>query len=159
MSVDDKRILVIDDDDDLRETIGAVLGRAGYKVDGFANGLEAVEHLQDPAHAPHGMIIDLAMPVFDGFDFLSHRSMHRELAQVPAILMTGHSERTVVNDLRGRFALEILRKPIEMDTLLELVARCTGGPPPKRASKPGARKTTPRKPAPSAPKSRPRSAH
>ncbi len=153
--MDNKRILVIEDDDDLRETIGAVLARAGYTVDGFANGLQAVEHLKNPAHAPDGMLIDLAMPVFDGFDFLSHRSMHRELAQVPAILMTGHSERTVVNDLRGRFALEILRKPIQMDALLELVGRCTGGP--KRAKR-GSRKASTRKPAAPA-KGRPRAAH
>jgi DNA-binding NtrC family response regulator len=142
--VEEKRILVIEDDDDLRETLGAVLTRAGYKVDGFANGLQAVEHLKDPANAPDGMLIDLAMPVFDGFDFLSHRAMHRELAHVPAILMTGHSQRTVVDDLRGRFALDILRKPIEMDKLVELVDRCTGGPP-KRARKPGLHKIVPRK--------------
>jgi two-component system response regulator FixJ len=153
--VEEKRILVIDDDDDLRETIAAVLRGVGYQVDGFADGLQAVEHLKDPANTPQGLLIDLAMPVFDGFDFLSHRSMHRELSQIPAILMTGHSERTVASDLLlGRFAVEILRKPIEMDALLELVAKITGGPPSQEgaqsdpAPKPTVAKTPTRKPKP-----------
>jgi DNA-binding NtrC family response regulator len=152
--VEEKRILVIEDDDDLRETIASVLRGVGYQVDGFADGLQAVEHLKDPANTPQGLLIDLAMPGFDGFDFLSHRSMHRELSQIPAILMTGHSERTVGSDLLGRFAVEILRKPIEMDALLELVAKITGGPRSQEGSpsdpppKPTVAKTATRKPKP-----------
>lgn len=112
-------ILVVDDDDDIRQTLREVLEDEGYRVLEAANGQEALTHLRQPA--PVCMVLlDLMMPIMDGWAFRQAQLSDPGIATVPVIAITasGRTEGTLPG-------VQILKKPLHVDTVLEAVAaRC-----------------------------------
>jgi hypothetical protein len=117
----DVRVLVVDDDDDIRELFGIALREAGAEVRTASDAAEAMRIvLQWP---PTVMVSDLVMPTTDGFSLLREvRSMHR-LVQIPAIAVSGmtlQKERAAA--LAAGFQ-EHAAKPLSPDELVAIVAR------------------------------------
>jgi CheY-like chemotaxis protein len=75
------RILVVEDEFLLRLELSQALAAAGYEVDQAANGQIAIEHLR--RHRPDLILLDLRMPVMDGFDFRAQQLSDPDLATVP----------------------------------------------------------------------------
>ncbi len=116
-------ILVIEDDDDIRETIRDVLQDEGYRVDTAANGREAIDHLQD-GHLPAVILLDLMMPVMNGAEFLDELSADPRLVTIPVIVVSAwprHSGRV------GGHSTAYVRKPIDLRELLGQIERLGGG--------------------------------
>ena len=114
------RILVVDDDEDLRSCIQEFLRRRGYHVDVAENGLEAVKQLEH--QEPHLVISDIQMPGMNGVELL--RTTRDRFPDVPVILMTGNTTfETAIDALRCR-AYHYLKKPIRMSELQACVERC-----------------------------------
>ena len=115
-----QRILVVDDDRAIRETLRAILEDEGYRVTTAANGREALERLER-APPPALCIVDLVMPVLDGWELCAELARRPALARVPVLLVSANSH------LDGAgLALEtvhLMRKPISFDRLLEYVER------------------------------------
>jgi len=111
-----RRILVIEDDPDVRRVIVECLGVIGYTVIEAANGtdgLDAVRH-----HKPDLLVVDYAMPDMTGAEVISRaREMVGEL---PAILATGYADMAAVERLAGRPV--VLRKPFDINSLGSAVA-------------------------------------
>ena len=110
------RVLVVEDDNDLRESICAVLQDAGYSSRSAENGEVALE--QARAERPCVILLDLMMPIMNGWEFRSEQLRDPTLSSIPVIIMTadgraGEKARTLHADY--------LRKPITLDALLHLV--------------------------------------
>jgi CheY-like chemotaxis protein len=116
---DAARILVVEDDEDVREAMVAFLQMKGYSVASAGNGREALEYLHD-APAPDLIISDLAMPVMDGRQFRREQLKDARLAGIPVLVITAMGDRAHLD------ASEILLKPVDTDVLLTAVSRHCG---------------------------------
>src|SRR5205085_3499959 len=83
-------VLIAEDDSDLREVLATVIGAEGYEVVVVRDGREAIEILLNGPR-PSVIIIDLIMPVMDGWQLCEELSNHPELGPIPVIVMSGSS--------------------------------------------------------------------
>lgn len=113
-----KLVLVVDDDQDIRESLRDVLEDQGYVVATAANGADALEQLRGGLR-PAIVLLDLMMPVMDGWTFRQHQLADPDLAHIPVILVTasGHCE----NDAVRLAVTGCIRKPVSLTKLLDLV--------------------------------------
>jgi CheY-like chemotaxis protein len=114
-------ILVVEDDDDIREAIGEVLTHEGYHVALAENGRHALEKL-DEVERPCLVLVDLVMPHMDGWDLLTALAKNDRLATIPVVVMSAaaHPERST--------NLTIVKKPIDLSIMLDIVkAHCGEG--------------------------------
>ncbi len=116
-----KSILIVEDDADVRGALTAVLESEGYPVVEAAHGQEALQHLcADPAGFCM-ILLDLWMPVMNGWEFRAQQLKDPALAEVPVIVVT--ADHAAANSATALAAVECMTKPIEMDHLLEQVER------------------------------------
>jgi CheY-like chemotaxis protein len=113
---DDYRVLVVEDDEDAREALVALLQMKGYRAVPAGNGKEALDYLKK-APVPDLIILDLWMPVMDGWQFRNEQIRDPRLAKVPVIVVTALSDRTDID------ANEIIIKPVDVDRLLIKVSQ------------------------------------
>src|SRR4051812_44555439 len=85
-------VLLAEDDGDLRDALTDTLEDAGYTAASFANGLEALEWLQDTKQLPSLVLIDLRMPVMDGWQFREGQLKDPAIAQVPVVMLSAMSD-------------------------------------------------------------------
>jgi CheY-like chemotaxis protein len=110
------KVLIIDDDEDLRESVASILRVEGYEVAIACHGQEALAQLAS-ARMPDLILLDLRMPVMDGPAFLRAVDGAEELADIPIVVFTSfaqESERTLMRP--------ILQKPLNVNELIEAVA-------------------------------------
>lgn len=116
-------ILVVDDDESIRELLGLHLRRAGYEVR-LAEDAVVAGHmlLSDP---PDLLIVDVNMPYMDGFEFVSALKADKTLPDIPVIFLTAVED----GEQRARElgAVGYVTKPVRADRLLEVVARYAPG--------------------------------
>lgn len=115
-----KRVLLVEDDRDVREALAQVLEFEGYEVASAANGLEAIEQLRRDL-APSIILLDLMMPVMDGRQFRSIQMQDPTIASIPVIVISADGQ--VEQKVAGLGIAGYLRKPIEVEDLLALIAR------------------------------------
>jgi CheY-like chemotaxis protein len=113
-------VLLVDDDPDVRETVAALLELEGYRVTVAVNGQEALCLLQI-GPPPSLILLDLLMPVMDGFEFRRHQRAHPAWASLPTVVMTAVDDPVIETSMVG--AVECLTKPFDVAHLLALVAR------------------------------------
>ena len=111
-----RTIMVIEDDRDIRDAVKEILESENYKVVTAGNGKEALELLRATANQPRLVLLDMMMPVMDGFDFLKILTNDTVLAAIPVYI---HSANYDIRDLRG--AKGLLRKPASCEAILALV--------------------------------------
>jgi CheY-like chemotaxis protein len=113
-----EEILLVEDDDDIRETLADLLRSRGYAVTAVTNGRDAIEWLKRSA-APCLIILDLMLPIMDGWEFRAQQMTDPSLAAIPVIVLSGISDakQHAVN-LR---AVDYLPKPIDLDRLYKTV--------------------------------------
>lgn len=112
------RILVVDDDEMVRDAIASALRRAGYTVDEASNGREAAERFQSqPADL---VITDILMPERDGLETIM--TLTRDTGGVPIVAMTGLSSRSALYlEMARTFgAVRVLEKPFELTELVDV---------------------------------------
>lgn len=112
-------VLVVDDDDDVRACLAEVLGDEGYLVHTASNGREALDALRDEGLRPDVIVLDMMMPVMDGWAFRAEQLKIAELAGIPVIVFTAYGA-GAVEELN---AAAFLKKPLRLDALLAAVER------------------------------------
>jgi CheY-like chemotaxis protein len=125
------RILIVDDDDDVREVCVDVLTDEGHEVTMARNGNEALELLRRGLR-PGVILLDLMMPVMNGFEFRARQLADPSLADLPVVLLTAGSVSERVYALRP---LACLTKPFELEELLRVLACVPPSPPSPRGSR------------------------
>jgi CheY-like chemotaxis protein len=112
-------VLVVDDDDGLREAMEAVLALEGFNVELAADGREALQLLSGPKR-PDAMLVDLMMPVMNGWELLDVLKSDPELAHIPVAVIS--AVRTQGN-LPG--SVVVLPKPCDLGDVLEFLDAAT----------------------------------
>ena len=116
-------ILLIDDDPDTREQLAEILTEHGYLVTTARDGLEGLEKLKTDC-APSVILLDLMMPVMDGWQFRAKQLSEPQLAQLPVIVLSATTEiRRYAAEMK---AAGFLSKPFMLDRLLGAVQRYCG---------------------------------
>ncbi|HWX35745.1 MAG TPA: response regulator, partial [Steroidobacteraceae bacterium] len=82
------KILVVEDERGQREALAEVLSRLGYEVQCAANGSEALELMRHSESLPGLILLDLMMPVMDGWEFRAQQRKDRALADVPVVVLS-----------------------------------------------------------------------
>jgi CheY-like chemotaxis protein len=117
-------ILLVEDDDDVREALADVLREHGYDVAWAADGAEAIRALRSGLR-PAAILLDLMMPVMDGFQFRAEQRSDPALAPIPVIVVS--ADRTLEREAQGLGAAARLSKPAPVEDLLATVARVAAG--------------------------------
>ena len=113
-------VLIIDDDPEARELLAALIEKAGYTVVSACNGQEALEVLH--VIRPELIFLDVIMPIMDGRQFRAEMRHHKELLEIPTVVMTGVDDEPLL-DLA---VVDTLRKPVRSKQLMALVeAHCS----------------------------------
>jgi len=114
-----KRVLVVDDDDGTRKLLSAVLLGRGLVVDEAGDGEEALALIESQ---PYGVIVlDLLMPVIDGFAVVEKLSA---LTPRPVVLVVTGAAHNVVDQLDAATVHGIIRKPFDAEEIANVVAAC-----------------------------------
>ncbi len=116
-------VLLVEDDDDLREVMADVLVELGYQVVQATNGEEALHQLRTGDCLPCLILLDLRMPVMDGWQFREEQQKDPALANIPVVALSGHAE------LRAFDAVAHLIKPVQFNPLASAVERFCARPP------------------------------
>src|ERR1035437_9660737 len=107
-----KTILVVEDDADVRQSLKHLLEGEGFKVVTAKNGDEGLERLWETA--PNLIVLDLMMPVMDGFEFKRIMDTHPERSKIPVIVFTSQPE-LVLGEMN---VTGILKKTSSIDKIL-----------------------------------------
>jgi two-component system chemotaxis response regulator CheY len=110
-------VLIVDDDESIRETLALALQLGHHEAAAVSNGREALDWLEQH-RLPRLILVDLMMPVMDGWQLLERLRQDDRLSRVPVVVITAFGR-----DLGSAGQYPILRKPIEFDDLLETVGR------------------------------------
>lgn len=115
-------VLVVDDDTSIRDLLGGLLKEEGYNVAAARNGREALEVLARRADlGPHVILLDLMMPVMDGYAVMEELATDHRLRDSHAIVVMSAAQRLT----GSRFALDhaLLPKPFTIDEVLDIVGQ------------------------------------
>ena len=115
------RVLVVEDDADLRKSICTVLEDAGFTSRPAENGEVALERARE--ERPCVILLDLMMPIMNGWEFRSEQLRDPKLSSIPVVIMTADGRAA---DKARTLHADYLRKPIHLDALLELVSDYCG---------------------------------
>lgn len=111
-----KRILIIEDDDDIRDALMSLLEDEGYDVRGAANGKEGLDVLAT-MERPCVILLDLMMPVMSGPEFLSHLREEDVVAPIPVVVVSAWpKEAARLGNVQG-----FVKKPVDLSLLLQLI--------------------------------------
>ena len=113
------KILIVDDELNMRLVLAAMLKREGYEVASAADGSEALQILKSGRIA--AVITDLKMPRIDGMELLNRVS--REYPEVPVIMITAHGTVATAVEALKKGALDYITKPFELEDLKNVVSK------------------------------------
>jgi len=110
-------VFIIEDDPDTREMLTSFLQLEGFRTDSAANGREALDRLHAGLHASL-IVLDLMMPVMDGWQFRSEQLRDPRIAKIPTMVISAAGRDRIAQIQADAY----LAKPIDMDELLARVA-------------------------------------
>ena len=119
------RVLVVEDDPNVRGLLQTVLEVEGYAVVTASDGLDGLG--QAAAASPELVLLDLVMPDLGGARVLERLRDDPVLSQIPVIVVTGHED--ALSDVRASLGVDnVFLKPFAVAELLDRVGAVTGGP-------------------------------
>lgn len=110
------RVVVVDDDDDIRELVVQLLGDLGFDSSGFSDGREALAALREMGSVPAVVLLDLEMPVMSGWEFRRAQLADPLLAHIPVVVASSADPRSIQADA-------YLAKPYAIAELCDVLAR------------------------------------
>jgi CheY-like chemotaxis protein len=115
-----KTILIVEDDEGIRDALKLMLEFDGYEVETAENGKVGIERLST-IETPCVILLDLMMPVMDGWEFADVLKKNTAHASIPIVVVTAFADKA-----RSVGAARIVKKPVDMDTLLGFVREYCG---------------------------------
>lgn len=113
-------LLVVEDDGDYRTTVCEVLEEEGYRVQGAAHGGEALA-LMRAGSIPALILLDLLMPVMNGWAFMAELRKDPQLASIPVVVISEAGERVLSS---APVSAGYLAKPASRERLVQTISRC-----------------------------------
>jgi CheY-like chemotaxis protein len=114
------QVLIVEDDPDVRSALRDLLADEGYDPVEAVNGLEAIEYLRK-GNRPGLIVLDLGMPVVNGWEFRSVQRSIPAMAEIPVVILTASPETEA--DLAWMAPADCIRKPVDVDRFLGTVRR------------------------------------
>lgn len=108
-------VLVVEDDADIRESVCQILEDEGFPTVGACNGKEALATLRTMTPLPRLILLDLMMPIMNGWEFYELISRDKSVSFIPVVVMSAQETDVYSGSLR------LLRKPLALDQLLSTV--------------------------------------
>lgn len=115
-----KRILIVEDDADLRRLFRAALAMAGYAVEDAADGLDALRMIEN--RPPDLVVLDLILQSLDGVSVQQELAARALTRHIPVVIVTGSDLAVEAHNIAC-----VLRKPVMPDDLIRTVERCLLG--------------------------------
>ena len=116
-----RSILLVEDDVDIRIDLAELLRTAGYEVVTASNGQEALDWLGQHSQQVALILLDLMMPVMNGWDFRARQLEEPDLTAIPVVLLSGAGD--VARHALALKTAGYLIKPLRLDSLLRVVSR------------------------------------
>jgi CheY-like chemotaxis protein len=116
-----RTVLVVDDDEGIRDVLEIVLEEAGYRVVSASNGRAGLAYLRT-SRAPDAVLLDLFMPLMNGWEFVREAAASERTAKIPIIVMTAAGSHWGY-PLPGE---RIMHKPIQSEHLLRMLRQVCG---------------------------------
>jgi CheY-like chemotaxis protein len=113
-------LMIIDDDDDLRNALTLIMSAHGYEVAAFGDARRALGALETGA-PPFLILLDLMMAGMSGWEFRAAQLANVTLSAIPVVILTAAN--TLTDGVHTLSDVEIVEKPFALDALLALVAR------------------------------------
>jgi CheY-like chemotaxis protein len=113
-------ILIIEDDNAIREMMSQALQIEGYSVSSAANGELALQKLKTE-DLPNLILLDLMMPVMDGWQFIKSKKEDQKITAIPVVVVSAFTERAADLKCEG-----LIKKPIDLDQLYTMAKRYCG---------------------------------
>ena len=110
-------VMVVEDDHDIRVSVRALLEDEGFRVVTVTDGKSALDLLERTPQKPSLIILDLMLPVMDGWHFAARLRARPQLADIPIVIMSAYEDPPPPEGVVG-----FIRKPIDADALLKLVS-------------------------------------
>jgi len=110
-------LLIIEDEKDIRESLQQALEFEGYNVSSAENGQEALR-LLNAIQGPCLILLDLMMPIMNGWEFLDALKDDHILATIPVVIVSAYSDRAKTVKASG-----FVKKPIDLDILFRIVKK------------------------------------
>jgi two-component system nitrogen regulation response regulator NtrX len=107
-------VLVVDDEQSIRESLRMVLEYESYRVEEAANGQQALERVRQ--RAPEAVLLDIKMPGMDGMELLA--KLQERGYDMPIIIITGHGDVSTAVEATRRGAFDFFEKPLQRDRVL-----------------------------------------
>jgi CheY-like chemotaxis protein len=114
-----RQILIVEDDQYIRESIHELLEMENYSVLSAGNGQEALDLLRSAQSLPSLILLDLMMPVKDGFAFCVEQHEDPNLKNIPVVILSADGR--AFSRQAETHARAFLRKPVDLDEILNLV--------------------------------------
>jgi DNA-binding response OmpR family regulator len=114
-SIKCRNILIVEDEQDIRENLKMLLELEGYKVFTAVNGEDGLKVLRT-MERPCLILLDLLMPVMNGMEFLKEKRHEDTIAQIPVCIVSGVAEKPDMKGVSG-----FVKKPIDLDVLLKFI--------------------------------------
>ena len=114
-------VLIVEDDPDVREFMNFLLTANGYETMSAPNGRQALEQMR--TRKPCIVLLDIHMPVMDGWEFRERQLRDPKYATVPVVAVTAHFD---VDEVENRMGAKCLRKPIHIEELITEVQLACG---------------------------------
>jgi CheY-like chemotaxis protein len=120
------QIMIVEDNQSIRDMLIECLSDEGHDVVGAKHGQQALDELRTHRPLPDLILLDVAMPVMNGWEFLTAWEQHAELADIPIVMLTG--SRDIYYRRNIEIPVRMVAKPIDIDALLALVAEYQARP-------------------------------
>ncbi len=125
-------VVVIEDDQSIRETLQHIIEFEGYKVRIASNGEEALA-LLDVLRTPCLILTDLTMPVMDGYKFIELASVTHTIATIPIVVVSAAPNEGQIKVISESGKIKgLVKKPVDLAYLMKIVLEYCGPPPSKR---------------------------
>jgi CheY-like chemotaxis protein len=116
----DHHILLVEDDPSTRDAMALALELQGYNVVTAADGQQALDHLRGDGR-PCVILLDLMMPIVDGWAFRRQQQLDPSLASIPVVVVS--ADGSVPQKAAALGAADYLQKPVDVDQLVAAVRR------------------------------------
>jgi CheY-like chemotaxis protein len=113
-------VMIVDDDDEIREALGDVLLERGYGVIAASDGRQALARLEQ-GQRPDAIFLDLWMPVMNGWELVEALSSNPQLSAIPRVVLTAARGQKA----RELNVAEVLMKPVRLEQVLGVAGRLT----------------------------------
>jgi CheY-like chemotaxis protein len=113
------RVMVVEDDDDIRESLVDILADQGYVVTGACDGRDALDKLGAASERPCVIVLDLMMPVMDGPGFRQQQLRDPALSDIPVVVISAC--RDIDESSKDMGAKAMLKKPLKVKDLLKVL--------------------------------------